>query len=216
MLELNKQALFFELDGVLIDSNQFRNRVRDMLMGHVDIDPESLPGRYTFSDEMFLHNLRLMSHTYETMDQLISAKRALEQFLYCKHSVLKTGVISYLQMCRDIGLNIFVVSSSPADIVNIALTRVGISSYFSGIITDYDVCAHKPDPSVYYRALSVANCSNCEALAFEGSYVGCLSATQAGIDTVLVGDSSYPISLTHMLGKYKSFMEVLNELEEEG
>jgi HAD superfamily hydrolase (TIGR01509 family) len=96
------------------------------------------------------------------------------------------GVLEYIQGATELGLKLGVASSSPCKWVLGHLEQRGIRHHFECVLAADDVSITKPDPSLYASALHCLDVSPHQAIAFEDSPNGVLSAKRAGLYCVAV------------------------------
>ena len=96
------------------------------------------------------------------------------------------GVEDYIAEAKRLGLKIGLASSSSHDWVDGNLSRLGLIEYFDCIKCSDDVKHVKPEPDLYISVLEDLGIRADEAIAFEDSTNGILSAKRAGIFCVAV------------------------------
>jgi HAD superfamily hydrolase (TIGR01509 family) len=117
--------------------------------------------------------------------------------LVAKQSVLP-GVMEYLLKAKEFGLQIGLASNSNHAHVEGHLARLGILGQFDYIRCIEDVPAGKPEPFLYRAVIDKFGVAGYEAIAFEDSEHGALSAKRAGLWCVAVpGPSSINHDLAH-------------------
>lgn len=215
MLELNKKAIFMDLDGTLADTDNFYPALRNWFIEHAGLRKEDIPDRLSISFHEFMYRVGIKSNKFDSASMLYDVYRAKVVRHYAKNAVFTPGALSMLKLLKDLGLPVYIVSGSCRQIVEVTLSVLGVREMIDGIICTEDVTAHKPDSDVYYRALCEAHCSPNEALAFENSETGCTASLSAGIPTVLIGNVVVPYTVRMMVSQYNSFVDVLKELDEE-
>jgi HAD superfamily hydrolase (TIGR01509 family) len=104
------------------------------------------------------------------------------------------GVQAYIDTAQRLGLKLGVASSGTCDWIHDNLQRLGLHGHFDCIRCADDVQFTKPHPELYLAVLSALGLRPEEAIAFEDSAHGAMSATQAGIFCVVV-----PNPMTHRL-----------------
>ena len=113
------------------------------------------------------------------------------------------GVEALLQAARRQGLKLGLASSSPREWVFEHLERLELLEYFQSIKTSDDVRHVKPDPELYLAVLEELGVPPHEAVAFEDSPNGMLSAKRAGMACVLV-----PNELTRQMPRPAADLEL--------
>jgi HAD superfamily hydrolase (TIGR01509 family) len=125
--------------------------------------------------------------------ELNQQRRASEAELIARQPVMP-GVHAYLKSARQLGLKTGLASSSSCRWVTGHLDRLGLLSSFDVIRAADDVSITKPDPALYLSVLAALELRPEQALAFEDSPNGVLSAKRAGLYCVAV-----PNELTRQL-----------------
>jgi HAD superfamily hydrolase (TIGR01509 family) len=96
------------------------------------------------------------------------------------------GAADLLRRARDQGLALAVASSSRRDWVENHLRRLGMLAYFDYLSCYDGRVPAKPAPDLYAGACAGLGVSPPQAVAFEDSYNGLLSAKAAGLRCVVV------------------------------
>jgi HAD superfamily hydrolase (TIGR01509 family) len=131
------------------------------------------------------------------IEALRRKRRARVMQLVLEQPVLP-GVESYLNEARQMGLKIGLASSSSGDYVRGHLRRLELFHYFQATKCCEDTDSHKPDPTPYRAVLDQLGVLPSEALAFEDSPNGVMSARAAGIFCVAVPNPiTRPLALHH-------------------
>ena len=180
-------AIFFDLDGTLIDTESVALRVGQQAFAALGVSV----------DVAFLHSLVgidlpssavIISSVYPTLDQdaLHSAWR--QGFLKATSDdglALKSGVTDLLNArLRPMA----VVTSSGRTEAHRKLQLTGIAGAFDMVITLDDVDCAKPAPDAYLLAASRMGVSPARCLVFEDSEAGAQAAHRAGCIVVQVPD----------------------------
>jgi HAD superfamily hydrolase (TIGR01509 family) len=100
------------------------------------------------------------------------------------------GVVELLDGARAAGLRIGLASNSGHEHVEGHLARLGLLERFDFVACRGDVRAPKPEPDLYRLVLERLGVRPREAVAFEDSHTGTLSARRAGVWVVAVPNSS--------------------------
>lgn len=98
----------------------------------------------------------------------------------------REGVRNYLESARELGLKIALCTSSKHSWVSQHLTNLNLYSYFDYFITQDDVEKIKPNPELFLKTLEVLDIKPDEAIVFEDSMNGLLSARKAKIPVVVI------------------------------
>ncbi|WHO72332.1 HAD family phosphatase [Rhizobium sp. BT03] len=115
---------------------------------------------------------------------------------------LKPGVIEILDWLEEIQLPWAIVTSSDHDTVLSHLLAVNLKDRFAHIIARGDYSAGKPHPEPYLKAASRLGVNPSRSVALEDSRNGVLSASRAGLMTIMVPDLVQPTPDTQNLCAY--------------
>ncbi|CAN7259257.1 HAD family hydrolase [Rhizobium leguminosarum] len=121
-------------------------------------------------------------------------KQASDQFqtMVATELRLKPGVIEMLDWLEEIHLPCAIVTSSDHDTVLSHLLAVNLRDRFRHIIAHGDYTAAKPHPEPYLKAASRLGVEPSRCVALEDSRNGVLSASRAGLMTIMVPDLVQP------------------------
>ncbi len=198
---MNIQALFFDFDGLIQDTETPEFQVWQNIYREYG---QELPieqwskmvggfGLGVFDAASHLANL--VGDSLRP-DALRARHKAESDALILAQPILP-GVTEYLEEARRLGLRLAVASSSPHGWVDAHLTRLGLAPRFDLILCSEDVPPGrtKPYPDLFLKALETFHLRPSEAIVFEDSLNGVRAARAAGIAVVAV-----PNPLTRRLG----------------
>lgn len=187
-----RQALLFDMDGVLLDTERIHHEARMAVYRKYGMDYERIrhipvAGRNT--DAIF-RDVHILSPFPAPLPVVIAEKR--DRFVALLGSSIEPlpGVRYLLNRYRG-RLKIALISASARQNVQAALKNAGLWNYFKVRITAEDVETHKPDPSAYLLGLSRLNIPPGGAIVFEDSRVGIMAGRAAGTRVVGVR-TGYP------------------------
>jgi len=185
----------FDLDGVIIDSEQLWHDVRrEFALAH--------GGRWDDDDQLAMMGAnslqwaaRMREHNgvnltdQEIYEGIIAGLREA----YARHLPLIPGareVISALAPFYRLG----VASSSPRELIEYVLELAGLRSCFFAVVSSDEVAVGKPAPDVYREACRRLSVSPSNAAAVEDSTSGIEAAARAGLAVIAIPNPSYPPS----------------------
>lgn len=191
------KALFFDMDGVIIDSNPLWNHILDSTIGKYALDTECLEQNddgFNLSTEEAIAAILRSSGRYT--EALYAEILEYMDNLYARNFESKTclldGIPEVLRWAKDSRVRLTLVSNSSRVQVGRILNHYNLSRYFDTIITSDDVNAGKPDKEPYVKALRVAGVLPNEALVVEDSATGITAARNADIECIVVGGDALP------------------------
>ncbi len=187
-------AILFDLDGVLADSEVWWHEVRDDLASahgralnaadHDDCIGLSSPAW----SSLLAERLRLPISATEVENVVVEALVAR----YCQRPApLIPGAIPAARALAD-GRAVAIASGSHPAIIAAALAALGIGDLIDAVVSADDVAKGKPAPDVYLLAARRLGVEPARAVAIEDSLNGVLAARSAGMRVVLVPNGSIP------------------------
>ncbi len=112
---------------------------------------------------------------------------------------IKKGVTELLDYLKAENFKIALATSTNTDFSVILLQHSGLLTYFDYLSCGDMVKKVKPAPDLYLAACENLGCNPKDAYAIEDSYTGILSATSAGLKTIMVPDILKPNELAQDL-----------------
>ncbi len=213
-------TMIFDFDGLLVDSEQIFYRVFNQIIEEHDCGKLTMPV-YTrdFSGHSTLDNCTRIVEEYHvpiTVEECIAITQDRTE-VHAEVAPLKPGVKELLQYLKEQGYKIVIATSSTPERVQLALETYDIDHYFMATATVGLHGNSKPAPDVYLNAANLANCKPEEALAFEDSEAGILSAHNAGMDVICIPDLKQPGKQYKDLAKaiLPTLADVIKLLEQE-
>jgi HAD superfamily hydrolase (TIGR01509 family) len=208
-------AVIFDLDGVLLDSEQLWNRAKEALVRETggtwhDDAPRAMMGMSSPEWSAYLHD--------ELGVPLEPGKINLEvvarmEKLYREHLPLLPGAVDAVRGLAGrwpLGL----ASSSNREIIALALQRAGIADAFAAVVSSEEVHRGKPAPDVYLEAARRIGVGPQHCVAVEDSSNGLRSAAGAKMAVIAVPNPHYPPD-AEALALAAATLETLRELTPE-
>jgi len=184
------EAVIFDMDGLLIDSEPYwRKAEQEIFKGvGIDITDDMLSESYGLgSAEVIEHWYRYQPWPDPDLAKLKADiyKRVYEIFLN-GNSMLMEGALEAIEMVRAKGLHTAIASSSPRMMIDAFLNKSGLRDQFSISHTSEDEAYGKPNPAVYLGVASRLGIPPTSCLALEDSFNGMIAALAARMKTVVV------------------------------
>jgi HAD superfamily hydrolase (TIGR01509 family) len=186
-------AVIFDLDGVLLDSEQLWNRAKEELVrergGHWREDaPRAMMGMSSLEWSRYLHDELGVALDAEEINRDVVARM---QRLYRSSLPLLPGAVEAVEALRrrwPLGL----ASSSNREIIDLALSESGLACAFAATVSSEEVEHGKPAPDVYLEAARRVGVRADRCVALEDSGNGVRSAAAAGMAVIAVPNPHYP------------------------
>ena len=217
---MEKKAIIFDLDGVLV--NSMPTHVQAWRMAFAKIASLEITER----DIYLLEGMRGMDRVIKIFEKLNFHNRSLVKAVHDEKSkIFKTirrsepfeGVD---EMLSAVNCHKAVVSGSARNDVESMIEEAFGKDMFEVIITADDIQEGKPDPSAFLEAIRRMNISLQKAVIVENAPLGAKAASDAGIDCFVVlnntplrrSDFSGVIAQDKIFEKTSSLKGVLGEL----
>ena len=187
------EAVVFDMDGVLVDSEEIWDEARRTLaLEHGLAWPESaqrdMMGMSSLEWSRYMHERVGLTEAPEEISAEVVSR--IED-LYWQHLPLLEGAAQAVErMAKRFRLGL--ASSSNRPIIELVLELAAIADCFEVTVSSEEVERGKPGPDVYLETLRRMKVAPARAAAIEDSTNGLLSARAAGMFVVAVPNPVYP------------------------
>jgi HAD superfamily hydrolase (TIGR01509 family) len=186
-------AVVFDLDGVLLQSEEVWDAVRERYVrergGRYDEDVQrAMMGMSAPEWSRFLHE---DAHVPDDPDEINSevVRRMLEA--YERELPLLPGAVAAVRRAAA-AFPLGLASSSNRAIFEEVLELAGIAGCFRATVSAEEVPQGKPAPDVYFEAAARLGVAPERCTAVEDSHAGIRSAKSAGMRVVAIPNAAYP------------------------
>lgn len=179
------QCVIFDMDGVIIDSEEIHKKAYYETFNFVGVDvSENLYKTFTGSSTINAFQ-KLVAHfsLHHNPEDLVLYKRARYVNFFENDPTLHLvkGVESLIKHCFDIGLTLILASSSAMVNINRVFDRFDLHKYFAAKISGADLKDSKPHPEIFEKAALLGKTSKEKCIVIEDSDNGIKAANDAGI-----------------------------------
>jgi HAD superfamily hydrolase (TIGR01509 family) len=185
-------AIVFDMDGVLIDSEQVWDDVREQLVadwgGKYSGDAQrAMMGMSSHEWSRYMHDELGVRQSHEEINDEV-VRRMLERF----RSDLPL-IDGALDAVRELAatLPLAVASSSNRPLIDAVLDTAGIAGCFAATVSSEEVERGKPSPDVYLEAARRLGVAPGLCAAVEDSANGIRAARAAGMDVIAYPNEHY-------------------------
>jgi HAD superfamily hydrolase (TIGR01509 family) len=187
------EAVVFDMDGVLIDSEPVWERVRRRFIaargGRWPAGAQArLMGMSTAEWSAYMSADFGLGLTPQQVAQQVIAAMAAE---YEQHLPLLPGAIDAVRALAG-QWPLGVASSSPRSLIETVLSAADLGSAFAAVVSSEEVPRGKPAPDVYLAAADRLAVSPQSCAAVEDSSNGLRSAAAAGLAVIAIPRPEYP------------------------
>jgi beta-phosphoglucomutase-like phosphatase (HAD superfamily) len=186
-------SVIFDLDGVLIETEQEWNDVRREFAarhgGHWDQDDQpAVMGANSMQWAEYMRDQVGVDLTpREIYEGVINGLRDR----YSQHLPLIPGAWEAVTGLAP-HFRLAVASSSPIELIEHSLELAGLRKYFRVVVSSDDVAVGKPAPDVYLEACRRLGTEPARAAAIEDSTNGLRAAAAAGLAVVAIPNPAFP------------------------
>lgn len=186
----------FDLDGVLINSKDIHYKTLNMALSEVGpdfvISYEDHVKRYdglpTNKKLEMLHEEKGLPK--ENFERIWRRKQELTSSAISEFVKPDPRLRDLFRQLKNSGLKIFVCSNSIRQTVKMYLLNLGLMEWVDEYIGNEDVKSPKPNPSMYIKAMLMADAAPKETIIVEDSHHGVKAATMSGANVLVVSDPS--------------------------
>jgi HAD superfamily hydrolase (TIGR01509 family) len=187
------EAVVFDLDGVLVDSEEIWDEARRKLalergLAWPASAQRDMMGMSSLEWSRYMHERVGLTEAPEEISAEVVSRL---EGLYWQHLPLMEGAVQAVgRMAKRFRLGL--ASSSNRPIIELVLGLAAVADYFEVSVSSEEVEHGKPAPDVYLEALKRMNVTPSRAAAVEDSTNGLLSASAAGMLVVAVPNPVFP------------------------
>jgi HAD superfamily hydrolase (TIGR01509 family) len=188
-------AVIFDMDGVILDSNETWGAVMgELFAAHgkslADLDQEAFAGGdNSLQWAAYLRRVLAIPLSEEEI-----VRHVVDGILchYSEHVPLIPGAaeaVARVSARFRLGL----ASSSPREVIAFVLQRSGLDRLFQAWVSSDDVACGKPAPDVYLRCCELLGLTPQSCVAVEDSRFGIRAAKAAGMKIIAVRTLNFPL-----------------------
>ena len=187
------EAVIFDLDGVLLDSEQVWDEAREQLAKerggrwHENAQRDMM-GMSSLEWSRYMHDVIGIPEPPEEISREVVERIAK---LYREHLPVVPGAreaIARLAARWPLGL----ASSSNRELIDLALELLGVKHRFKATVSSEEVTRGKPAPDVYLEAARRLGVDPTHAAAIEDSENGIRAAKASGMRVIAIPNQHFP------------------------
>ena len=186
-------AVVFDLDGLLLDTEQVWDEVREALVRERggrwhDRAQADMMGMSSHEWSRYLHEELGLPEPPEELNRLVVER--MEERYRDGLPVIDGAVDAVRRMAERWPLGL--ASSSNRPLIDLALDRMGVADLFHATVSSEEVERGKPAPDVYLEAARRLGVPSERAAAVEDSASGIRAAKAAGLRVVAIPNRHFP------------------------
>lgn len=182
------QALIFDLDGLLIDSETIYRKVSYKMAA--DLGKELHDGIWVKQmGRSPIESLRIfrkeLGITGMTAEELVDQRNIMMEDGFNNELEVLPGAMEIIQMFHG-RLRMAIATGSPRGLMEIAVNRLGLNGYFEYILPSDEIVKGKPDPEIYEKTVQALGLQPEDCIVLEDSSNGALAGHRAGCYVIAV------------------------------
>jgi HAD superfamily hydrolase (TIGR01509 family) len=185
-------AVVFDLDGLLLDTEQVWDEVREAITRERggrwhDRAQADMMGMSSVEWSRYMHDVLVLPEPPEELNRLV-VERMLER--YRERLPLVGGAVEAVRRLAQrwpLGL----ASSSNREVIDTGLELMGVADLFQATVSSEEVARGKPAPDVYLEAARRLGVAPETAVAIEDSANGIHSAMAAAMRVIAIPNQHY-------------------------
>ncbi len=179
------EAVIFDMDGVLIDSEPIYFEIEKSTFVHFGAQVEETE-HHTYVGVTLASMFQQVQKRHElrcTVEDMLSFHVKHVMDVIREHPELRpfAGLTDWLDWLHEKGVPMMVASSSPRALIELILERLNIRHYFQGMISGEEVAQGKPAPDIFLHAAGMLGIQPERCLVIEDSRNGVKAARAAGM-----------------------------------
>jgi len=187
------EAVVFDLDGVLLQTEELWDEVRETLARehgarYDEAAQRAMMGMSSLEWSRYMHEELGVPEPPEAISALVV--RELEARYRRRLPLISGAVEAVERLARRWPLGL--ASSSNRELIDTALELSGLDRLLRATVSSEEVAHGKPSPDVYLEAARRLGVAPARCAAVEDSHSGISSARAAGMRVVAIPNASYP------------------------
>lgn len=182
---MKAEAVIFDMDGVIIDSEPLHKKLDDDLLAEygIKISEEEQLGFIGVTTGYKWAVIKEKYNLTDSLEELVKKDRNLYLTSLKKSRDIKPieGVNGLIKFLYEKKLKLAVASSSPMNVIKIVIRKFELEKYFSRIVTGDDVENSKPAPDIFIEAARLLNIKPDNCIVVEDSQNGVEASKRAGM-----------------------------------
>ncbi|MHC6180498.1 HAD family hydrolase [Clostridium sp. JNZ X4-2] len=178
-------AVIFDMDGVIIDSEPLHKKLNDQLLAEygVKMSKEEQLGFIGTTNYYEWKTIKRRYNLSNSLEELVKRDRDLYLTNLKRNKDIKPieGVGELIKFLYSKDLKLAVASSSPINVIEIVIKRFKLEEYFCQLVTGDDVKKSKPAPDIFLRTAKLLGARPDHCIVIEDSKNGVEASKKAGM-----------------------------------
>jgi HAD superfamily hydrolase (TIGR01509 family) len=187
------KAVFFDLDGVLIDAKEWHHESLNIALSKYFCKIEDSE-RHIFEALPTLSKLKMLQSQGrikpEWIDDIVNIKNEKTFSIAEKNIHPSSSILNVFSFLNSKQIKTAICSNSISRFIHLAAFKLKILDYVDLIVSNQHVFCPKPNPEMYIKACNWFSLQPEECFVVEDSPKGIQAATEAGCNILIVSESS--------------------------
>lgn len=186
----NIKAVFFDLDGTLVDSMHIWKDIDIEFLGRFGYDlPPDLQKNI---EGMAFKDTAVYFKTHFdiplSLEEIMQTWNEMAFHKYTHDIGFKPGAFTFLKYLKEKNIPTAICTSNSRELVDAVAESLGFAPYFNEIITSCEVGCGKPAPDIYLEAAKRIGVEPKDCLVFEDVIAGITAGKRAGMKVCAIED----------------------------
>lgn len=187
---MNKKAIIFDVDGVIVDSNTLSIKTKIKAFKEFKLNLKEYPPAYrSLSLKHLVKKVNKEFNTNISIEDFITKRESIYESQVKNNLNLFEGVKEILEHLKQNNLLVALATSGTKRKLTANLEAVNLNFEFDSIITADDVQKHKPNPEAYRVSATKLNINPKHCIVVEDSPEGIKAAKLAGMTCIGITNS---------------------------
>lgn len=207
------EALLFDLDGVIADSETMWNAIDGAMLAECGVTYNGEHKEHVLG-KSFPLALQFYKETFDltqSVEEMIPLRTRIAADFYATKIDIYPAVRPVMEFLREAQLPFALATSSVGSLIRPFLERHKLTDYFAAIITGEQVTRGKPYPDIYLLAAREIGIAPEKCLVVEDALAGVQAGKSAGARVVAIPDPRF-MDITLYPGKCDYILNHLGEL----
>lgn len=205
----NIKAVFFDLDGTLIDSMHIWKDIDIEFLGRFGIDlPKNLQSEI---EGMAFKDTAIYFKTHFdiplSLEEIMQTWNEMAFYKYTHEIGFKPGALEFLKYLKSKHIPTAICTSNSRELLTAVADSLGFAPYFNEMITSCEVGLGKPAPDIYLEAAKRVGVNPKECLVFEDVIAGITAGKRAGMKVCAMEDDFSKMSRNEKIALADYYLE---------
>ncbi|MCL2480326.1 MAG: HAD family phosphatase [Spirochaetaceae bacterium] len=182
------QAVIFDMDGVLVDSEIYHFEAEKLILEKIgiSIQEEEIHSFVGLAMDKMWERVKKKYHLKKSVSKLVEEDTIFRVNYFRNVGEIPPidGVKELIEAIKTEGLKTAVASSSHPDLIKTVLEASNLLQYFPVYLSGFQVKHGKPDPDIFLETAAKLGVKPKNCIVIEDSYNGVTAAKKAGMKCI--------------------------------